>query len=63
MFAPMRVTADWQSDRTEEEKEKMLSEMRAAEAKWAKRCLWALLSFFVCLVILIAAVVVSTRRH
>ncbi|KAF8556780.1 hypothetical protein OG21DRAFT_1408332 [Imleria badia] len=63
LFAPMRVTADWQSDRTEEEKEKMLSEMRATEAKWAKRCLWALLSFFVCLVILIVAVVVSTRRH
>ncbi|KAG8215214.1 hypothetical protein J3R82DRAFT_8756 [Butyriboletus roseoflavus] len=47
LFAPIRVSADWESDRTEEEKEKMLSEMRATETKWAKRCLWALLSFFV----------------
>ena len=61
LFAPMRVTADWQSDKTEEEKEKLLSEMRVAELKWSKRCLWALLSFFVCLAILIVAVVVS--RH
>ncbi|KAI9453808.1 hypothetical protein HD554DRAFT_2031691 [Boletus coccyginus] len=61
LFAPMRVTGDWQSDKTEEEKEKMLSEMREAEVKWAKRCLWALLSFFACLVILIVALVFS--RH
>jgi len=61
LFAPVRVTEDWQSDKTEEEKEKILSEMRETEVKWAKRCLWALLSFFVCLVILIVAVVVS--RH
>lgn len=55
----MRVSADWESDKTEEEKEKVLSEMRETEMKWAKRCLWALLSFFVCLVILIVAVVLS----
>ncbi|KAF8438541.1 hypothetical protein L210DRAFT_3403957 [Boletus edulis BED1] len=61
LFSPMRVTADWQPDKTEEEKAKMLTEMKEAEVKWAKRCLWALLSFFVCLVILIVAVVVS--RH
>lgn len=61
MFAPVRVTEDWQPEKTGEEREKMLSEMRASEKKWAKRCLWALLSFIVCLVILIVAVVVS--RH
>ncbi|KAH0833963.1 hypothetical protein J3R83DRAFT_11180 [Lanmaoa asiatica] len=59
LFVPIRVSADWQPDKTEEEKEKMLSEMRETEVKWAKRCLWALLSFFVCLAILIVAVVVS----
>lgn len=58
----MRVTADWQPDKTEEEKAKLLVEMREAEAKWAKRCLWALLTFFICLAILIVAVVVS-KRH
>ncbi|KAN0080087.1 hypothetical protein V8E55_009653 [Tylopilus felleus] len=62
LFAPMRVTADWQPDKTEEEKAKLLVEMREAEAKWAKRCLWALLTFFICLAILIVAVVVS-KRH
>ena len=61
LFAPVRVTEDWQSEKTGEEREKMLSEMRASEKKWAKRCLWALLSFIVCLAILIVAVVVS--RH
>lgn len=61
LFVPIRVSADWQSDKTEEEKEKILAEMKEAELKWAKRCLWALLSFFVCLVVLIVAVVLS--RH
>ncbi|KAI6142990.1 hypothetical protein BKA82DRAFT_4187438 [Pisolithus tinctorius] len=53
MFAPMR----------EEEKEKILSNLRQTEMKWAKRCLWALLSFFVCMVLIIVAVVVASRRH
>ncbi|KAG9311092.1 hypothetical protein JVU11DRAFT_9000 [Chiua virens] len=61
LFAPMRVPSDWQSDKTVEEKEKILDEMRHAEAKWAKRCLWALLSFSLCLVLIIVAVVVSRR--
>lgn len=61
LFAPMRVPDDWQSDKTDEEKEKILSEIKETEAKWAKRCLWALLSFLVCLCILIVALVVSKR--
>jgi len=61
LFAPMRVSEDWQSDKTDEEKEKILSEMRQTETKWAKRCLWALLSFFACIIILIVAVVLSHR--
>ncbi|KAF8841040.1 hypothetical protein BDN67DRAFT_1010956 [Paxillus ammoniavirescens] len=62
LMSPMRVSEDWRSDRTEEEKEKILHQMRQTELKWAKRCLWALLSFFGCLVILIIAVIVS-KRH
>jgi len=64
LFAPMRVSADWESDRTSEDKEKMLSDMRATEKKWAKRCLWALLLFIASLAIVVAVVVVSARlRH
>ncbi|KAF9228101.1 hypothetical protein BS17DRAFT_692486 [Gyrodon lividus] len=62
LFSPMHVSEDWQSDKTEQEKEIILSEMRQTEAKWAKRCLWALLSFFACIVLLIIAVVIS-KRH
>lgn len=63
MFAPMRVSHDWEQGKTEEEKEKILSNLRQTEMKWAKRCLWALLSFFVCMVLIIVAVVVASRRH
>ncbi|KIJ61248.1 hypothetical protein HYDPIDRAFT_116255 [Hydnomerulius pinastri MD-312] len=62
LYAPMRVSADWQQDKTEAEKEEILSNMRQTEAKWAKRCLWALLSFFACIIILVIAVVAS-KRH
>ncbi|KAI5984770.1 hypothetical protein EDC04DRAFT_1628672 [Pisolithus marmoratus] len=62
MFAPMRVSPDWEQGKTEAEKEKILSDLRQTEMKWAKRCLWALLSFFVCMILIIVAVVVS-RRH
>ncbi|KAI6000050.1 hypothetical protein EDD15DRAFT_2236413 [Pisolithus albus] len=62
MFAPMRVSPDWEQGKTEEEKAKILSDMRQTEMKWAKRCLWALVSFFVCMILVIVAVVVS-RRH
>ncbi|KAG6327048.1 hypothetical protein ID866_12041, partial [Astraeus odoratus] len=63
MFAPMRVSPDWEQDKTEEEKEKIMSNLRQTEIKWAKRCLWALLTFFVCMILVISAVVSVSRRH
>ena len=60
----MRVTADWEQDKTEAEREKILSNLRQTETKWAKRCLWALVSFFLCIIlIVVACVLVSSRRH
>ncbi|KAI6042389.1 hypothetical protein EDC04DRAFT_2512790, partial [Pisolithus marmoratus] len=59
IFAPMRVSPDWEQGKTEAEREKILSDLRQTEMKWAKRCLWALLSFFVCMILIIVAVVVS----
>ncbi|KIM57013.1 hypothetical protein SCLCIDRAFT_94646, partial [Scleroderma citrinum Foug A] len=57
LVTPMRVTPDWEQDKTEEEREKILSNLRQTETKWAKRCLWALISFFVCIILIIAAIV------
>ncbi|KAH7882193.1 hypothetical protein F5I97DRAFT_435019 [Phlebopus sp. FC_14] len=62
LYAPLRVSPEWEQDKTEEEKEKMLAHMRRTERMWARRCLWALASFFACIVILVVAVVIS-KRH
>ncbi|KAL4071540.1 hypothetical protein V8B97DRAFT_400376 [Scleroderma yunnanense] len=63
LVAPMRVSPDWEQDKTEEEKEKILSDLRQTEAKWAKRCLWALVSFFLCMILIIVAMVLVSRQH
>ncbi|EGN94701.1 hypothetical protein SERLA73DRAFT_61889 [Serpula lacrymans var. lacrymans S7.3] len=44
LCSPLETTPDWEQGKTEEEKKQLLSELRAAEVKWAKYCLWAFLS-------------------
>ncbi|KAH7909996.1 hypothetical protein BJ138DRAFT_1066079 [Hygrophoropsis aurantiaca] len=57
IFSPLRVSPGWESDKTEEEKQQLLSEMRATELKWAKRCLLATVTLISAVAILALIIV------
>jgi len=60
IFSPLRPTPEWETGRSAEERQKLLAEMRVSELKWARRCLYALVSLLVVVIVLVAAIV-STR--
>lgn len=50
LWSPLRAPSNesdaelaWMPEKTEAERQKIIENMRAAEVKWAYRCLWALL--------------------
>ncbi|KAF8896580.1 hypothetical protein BD779DRAFT_1496677 [Infundibulicybe gibba] len=50
MMSPLRAppstpSSAWLPEKTEEEREAIIATLRAAELKWARRCLWALIVF------------------
>jgi hypothetical protein len=45
LLSPLRTTPEWEMDKTEEQMVVVLQQVRAAEVKWAKRCLCAMLAF------------------
>lgn len=53
---PADAEGEWLPDKTDAEKQQVISRMRQAELKWARRCLWASLVFV--LLAAIAAVVI-----
>ncbi|KAH7924326.1 hypothetical protein BV22DRAFT_1035218 [Leucogyrophana mollusca] len=57
LFSPLRATPDWEMGKTEDEKKQLLSEMRAAEVKWAQRCLLATLTLLFAIAILVLIVI------
>ncbi|KAF8632117.1 hypothetical protein AX17_004923 [Amanita inopinata Kibby_2008] len=52
----------WLPEKSEEERQFILAEMRRVEVKWAKRCLWALLSLILLVVGIGLAVWSAGRR-
>ncbi|KAJ7638121.1 hypothetical protein B0H17DRAFT_1106204 [Mycena rosella] len=67
LMSPLRAppaatpSAAWLPEKTESERQAIIDRMRAAELKWAKRCLYALLAFVV-LVAVIAVAAWATLR-
>ena len=62
LCSTLRPTPDWEAGKTEDEKIRLLAEMRTAEVKWAKRCIYALLTLITVIVIIVLTVVFAKRR-
>lgn len=58
----LRPTPDWEAGKTEDEKVLLLAEMRKAEVKWAKRCIYALFTLITIICCIVMAVVFAKRR-
>jgi len=61
LTSELRPTPDWETGKTDDEKVRLLAEMRRVEVKWAKRCIYALLTLITVIVIIVVAVVYGTR--
>ncbi|KAJ8595020.1 hypothetical protein M405DRAFT_849912 [Rhizopogon salebrosus TDB-379] len=59
IFSPLRPTTEWETGKSEEERRRLLAEMRVAELKWAKRCLCALVSLLVIIIVVVVGFVLS----
>ena len=55
LLSPLRAPEDWESAKPEIERQELIESMRRTEIKWAKRCLYALLT----LLVFVAAVVTT----
>jgi hypothetical protein len=58
---PLRAPADWEPTKTAEERAELIAHMRQAEKKWARRCLAALVSFVILVLVVALAIWSSTR--
>ncbi|KAF9652662.1 hypothetical protein BDM02DRAFT_3108734 [Thelephora ganbajun] len=58
---PLRAPADWEPTKTAEERAELIAHMRQTEKKWAKRCLIALVSFIVLILVIALAIWSATR--
>jgi len=58
----LRPTPDWEAGKSEDEKVRLLAEMRETEVKWANRCIYALLTLIAIIVIIVVVVVFTKRR-
>jgi len=62
LASKLHPPADWDMEKPEEEKVRLLAEMRTAEVKWAKRCVYALLTFITVISIIVVSIVLVKRR-
>jgi len=61
IFSPLRPTPEWETGKSEEEREKLLAEMRVSELKWAKRCLYAMVALLILIVVLVTTFLLVRR--
>ncbi|KIK45665.1 hypothetical protein CY34DRAFT_801282 [Suillus luteus UH-Slu-Lm8-n1] len=61
IFSPLRPTPEWETGKSEEERRRLLAEMRVSELKWAKRCLYAVIALLVLIVVLVTTLVLLRR--
>jgi len=62
LYSPLRASPDWESGKSQEEKDQIMKQMRAEESKWARRCLYAFVLEAAILVVVIIAVCVVKFR-
>ncbi|KAG2126259.1 uncharacterized protein EDB93DRAFT_1156452 [Suillus bovinus] len=62
IFSPLRPTPEWGMGKSEEERQRLLAEMRVSELKWAKRCLYAMIALLVLVIIVLVTTLVLVRR-
>lgn len=62
LISPLRAPEDWETSKTETERQELIGNMRRTEVKWAKRCLLALAVWAIVLVVVTLAVVFADRR-
>jgi len=62
LFSELRPSVDWEIGRSEKEQAQLLDSLRTTEVKWAKRCIWALITFFLILSVVVVVAVVAKRR-
>jgi hypothetical protein len=61
IFSPLRPAPEWETGKSEEERQRLLAEMRVSELKWAKRCLYAVVTLLVLIMVLVTTVVLVRR--
>jgi peptidoglycan/LPS O-acetylase OafA/YrhL len=61
IFSPLRPAPEWETGKSEEERRRLLAEMRVSELKWAKRCLYAVVALLVLIVVLVTTLVLVRR--
>jgi len=62
LCSELRPTVDWEEGKTEEQKVRLLAEMRLTEVKWAKRCVWALCALILTIAIVVVVAIFAKRR-
>ncbi|KAG2363581.1 hypothetical protein BDR07DRAFT_1404004 [Suillus spraguei] len=61
IFSPLRPNPAWDTEKSAEERQRLLAEMRVSELKWAKRCLYALVALLVLIIVLVTTLVLVRR--
>ena len=61
LCVPLRAPADWETTKTAEERAELIAHMRQTEKKWARRCLVALTSLIVFILVITLAIWFATR--
>lgn len=62
LCSPLRTEPDWESDKTESEREALRKEMRAEELMWARRSVIALVTFLLVIAAIVLIVLFVTKR-
>ena len=61
LCVPLRAPAEWEPTKTVEERAELIAHMRQTEKKWARRCLIALVSFIVFVLVVALSIWFATR--
>ncbi len=61
LLSPLSAPEDWEASKPEYERKEIIESMRRTELKWAKRCLYALLTTVLVVVAVVLGVVLTVR--
>ncbi|KAI0769869.1 hypothetical protein C8Q74DRAFT_1201787 [Fomes fomentarius] len=61
LLSPLSAPEDWEASKPEYERKEIIESMRRTELKWAKRCLYALLTTILVVVAVVLSIVLTVR--